>query len=60
MFDWVLFTLLDTITIFVCMKYLCARWIDELRDYQKKEKKMIIKGFNSARIWEAVENALDI
>ena len=38
---------------------LYARWTVDLHDYLKKEKEMIIEGFNSAGISEAVENPPD-
>ena len=37
-----------------------ARWIVDWYNHVKKEKEMTIKGFDSARISEAVRNAEDI
>ena len=42
------------------LKPLHARWIFDWYNHVKTEKEMIIKGFHSAGIWEAAQNAEDI
>ena len=42
------------------LKPIIARWIVDWYNHVIKEKEMIVRGFNSAGISEAVQNAEDI
>ena len=42
------------------LKPILARWIVDWYNHVLKEKEMIVRGFNSAGISEAVQNAEDI
>ena len=42
------------------LKPIHARWIDDRYNHVIKEKEMIVRGFNSAGISEAVQKAEDI
>ena len=42
------------------LKPILARWIADWYNHVLKEKEMIVRGFNSAGISEAVQNAEDI